>query len=406
MDIFNLINMKKDMLLGNYSYVDESYEEIYDYQNDYIDTISENFDLALENANMQLFQCGTDDYIYNLLEENEYWDITEESVIESVGSGIKKIIDAIISLIKKIGSFISGLFNKITGLFKKSNDEMEKVNNDIAAYNKAVSGQKNNNKNDNIIKNDNNNKNDIESEMNKEMKRKKYDIYNYSLGPNQSLNTLYNRFGKEIKIISPIYKKADMGVYDFWLNGLYDRGMKRLIYEVEENNITMKNASVLSSNIAKSLKYNTMDDVKKNIKNEAYKGFMENYKDQQPFSKKISISDIPFDVINWYANNSDELKSKVDKINNAYKKDLNNTQARLEKLNSKYAQGNKPKQYTQANKNNSNNVNGILSLIRSNLNTFAIFHKTFVMTATRAKLANVNMCKMLRNRIYAKTMNE
>ena len=106
MDIFNLINMKKDMLLGNYSYVDESYEEIYDYQNDYIDTISENFDLALENANMQLFQCGTDDYIYNLLEENEYWDITEESVIESVGSGIKKIIDAIISLIKKIGSLI------------------------------------------------------------------------------------------------------------------------------------------------------------------------------------------------------------------------------------------------------------------------------------------------------------
>lgn len=90
MDIFNLINMKKDMLLGNYSYVDESYEDIYDYQNDYIDAISENFDLALENANMQLFQCGTDDYIYNLLEENEYWDITEESVIESVGSGIKK----------------------------------------------------------------------------------------------------------------------------------------------------------------------------------------------------------------------------------------------------------------------------------------------------------------------------
>ena len=70
MDIFNLINMKKDMLLGNYSYVDESYEEIYDYQNDYIDTISENFDLALENANMQLFHCGRDDYIYNLF---DYW---------------------------------------------------------------------------------------------------------------------------------------------------------------------------------------------------------------------------------------------------------------------------------------------------------------------------------------------
>ena len=412
MDIFNLINMKKDMLLGNYSYVDESYEEIYDYQNDYIDTISENFDLALENANMQLFQCGTDDYIYNLVEENEYWDITEESVIESVGSGIKKIIDAIISLIKKIGSFISELFNKITGLFKKSNNEMEKVNNDIAAYNKAVSGQKNNNKNDNnnknnyITKNGNESKNDNESEMNKEIKRKKYDIYNYSLGPNQSLNTLYNRFGREIKIISPIYKKADMGVYDFWLNGLYDRGMKRLIYEVEENNISMKNASVISSNVAKSLKYNTMDDVRKNIKNEAYKGFMENYKDDQPFSKKITISDIPFDVINWYAINSDELKNKVDKLNNAYRKDLNNTQARLEKLNSKYAQGNKPKQYTQASKNNSNNVNGILSLIRSNLNTFATFHKTFVMTATRAKLTNVNICKMLRNRIYAKTMNE
>ena len=87
-----------------------------------------------------------------------------------------------------------------------------------------------------------------------------------------------------------------MGVYDFWLNGLYDRGMKRLIYEVEENNISMKNASVISSNVAKSLKYNTMDDVRKNIKNEAYKGFMENYKDDQPFSKKITISDIPFDV--------------------------------------------------------------------------------------------------------------
>ena len=406
MDIFNLINKKKDMLLGNYSYVDESYEEIYDYQNDYIDTISENFDLALENANMQLFQCGTDDYIYNLLEENEYWDITEESVIESIGSGIKKIIDAIISLIKKIRSFISALFNKISGLFKKSNNEMEKVNSDIDTYNKAVSGQKNNNKNDSIIKNDNNNKNDNESEMDKVKKRRMYDVYNYSLGPNQSLNTLYNRFGKEIKIVSPIYKKADMGVYDFWLNGLYDRGMKRLIYEVEENNVTMKNASVLSSNVAKSLKYNTMDDVRKNIRNEAYKGFMENYKDEQPFSKKITISDIPFDVINWYANNSDELKNKVDKINNAYQKDLNNTQARLEKLNSKYAQGNKPKRYTQASKNNSNNVNGILSLIRSNLNTFATFHKTFVMTATRAKLTNVNICKMLRNRIYAKTMND
>ena len=109
-----------------------------------------------------------------------------------------------------------------------------------------------------------------------------------------------------------------------------------------DNDAFYKMCMVLPEVIEKVV--NTMDDVRKNIKNEAYKGFMENYKDDQPFSKKITISDIPFDVINWYANNSDELKNKVDKLNNAYRKDLNNTQARLEKLNSKYTQGNKPKQ--------------------------------------------------------------
>ena len=49
--------------------------------------------------------------------------------------------------------------------------------------------KKNNNKNDSIIKNDNNNKNDNESEMDKVKKRRMYDVYNYSLGPNQSFHT-------------------------------------------------------------------------------------------------------------------------------------------------------------------------------------------------------------------------
>ena len=79
MNIYDLINMKKDILINGYSTLEESYEYIeYDPEEEYLNTICENFDLSLENANLQLFHYGSEEYIYDILEENEYWDITEE----------------------------------------------------------------------------------------------------------------------------------------------------------------------------------------------------------------------------------------------------------------------------------------------------------------------------------------
>ena len=113
--------MKKDFFINGYSTLEESYECIESSpEEEYLNTICENFDLSLENANLQLFHYGSEEYIYEVLEENEYWDITEEGVISAIGEGIKKIINAIISLIKKIISFIGNLFSKVLSIFDRN----------------------------------------------------------------------------------------------------------------------------------------------------------------------------------------------------------------------------------------------------------------------------------------------
>ena len=72
MNIYDLINMKKDILINGYSTLstlEESYE--CDPEEEYLNTICENFDLLLENANLQLFHYGSEEYIYDILEANE-----------------------------------------------------------------------------------------------------------------------------------------------------------------------------------------------------------------------------------------------------------------------------------------------------------------------------------------------
>lgn len=492
MDIFNLINMKKDMLLGNYTYVDESYkDESYIYEENYINMISENFDLALENANLQLFQCGSDEYIYNLLEENEYWDITEEGVISSIGEGIKKIINSILSLIKKIGTFISNMFKKIIGIFDKGSSEMDKVDKSIKEYNDSINNgndiqkekgnkyiepetvKKSREKYESNMKKENKpikvpykedkelkeklawadkvfkENNEKEKAQHNERKRKSKEYrernenkiaqahqknakyghnmnakFDYSLGPNQSLDSLYNKFAKDIKVKSALYKIPDKQAY-------------------EHNNVCLMNTGALAvsvmgakpkgsyegykKRVLNDFKCNSIEEVKKAAIKNAYAAFIKNYQDENPFARVTKISEVPLQVIKWYAYNGDEMKKQLSKLDEEYKKELKEQEADLKRLQNFYGGEKYEREYNSLKaaddtkryltKNDKDNYKSdtklppeeakkLLTLSRTLLNDFAVFHKTYTQSATYAHIHCVNMCKMLRNKLYATSIDD
>ena len=434
MNIYDLINMKKDILINGYSTL-STLEESYDCiesspEEEYLNTICENFDLSLENANLQLFHYGSEEYIYEVLEENEYWDITEEGVISAIGEGIKKIINAIISLIRKIVHFIANLFRKIASIFDRNKSEMDEVDRCIDEYNKAVKEIFGDIERD--IRRD---ANKLGKEINK-MKRideirhtNPYELtdeedemdnrvlYNHnqnakfdlSLGP-QSLDSLYNRFGKEIKIKSPIYylnenKGSYMEVFAEEkgkdIDGVYMK-IKRVLdihhtgglsnEEINEIKELHQNLINGKEDLMRNLEVTSEKEIPNGNKLMARAEFIRNYKDEK--WGEITINKIPLQHIKYYAYNADSIRERLKDLKTEADKIFNENEDRMNSL----------KISIEREKNMDSTVSSsIKEMIRYMhilINGLGVYVKEYVKCGLGAVNTSVSICKRLTKKLY------
>lgn len=508
MNIYDLINMKKDIFINGYSTLEESYDCIESSpEEEYLNTICENFDLSLENANLQLFHYGSEEYIYEVLEENEYWDITEEGVISAIGEGIKKIIEGILNLIKKIFSFIGNLVSKVLGIFDRGSSEMDKVDKTIEKYNETIkkipeeSNKKMSEKSDDIldkvsdeVKNktdeilckaldeiekgakdklkkeeDLNNrklearKKQIElkrrmleykkkrkeehdrlinmkngakwdGQMNpservkKERKKQakieraheKRELYGHDMNakfnPNlngpQSLDSLYNHFGKDIKVKCAILKTPEQGVYGTY-GEVFEYGVDRLLsYSKLDSKNAITHLEKMKQQVLKLAKIDSIDKLRQKMIQDANKAFVKNYEDNNPFDRETKVSEIPLQVIKWYAYNAEDLKGRIKGIDDNFKNDLKYAEEDFKKIEKKYCNDEYKNKYENAKKNDKGvnmvspeDLKKLLTFARGIINDYTIFHKRYVMNVTRAYTTSIKICKILTKQLFVKNEN-
>ena len=430
MNIYDLINMKKDILINGYttlSTLEESYE--CDPEEEYLNTICENFDLSLENANLQLFHYGSEEYIYEVLEENEYWDITEEGVVSAIGEGIKKIINAIISLIKKIISFIGNLFRKIASIFDRNKSEMDELDRCIDEYNKAVKeifgdierdirrdanklGKEiNKMQRINEIRHTNpyehsDEENDMDNRVNyNHNQNAKFDL---SLGP-QSLDSLYNHFGKEIKIKSPIYylpeNRGDMESFAEEngkdIDGVYMQIKRALdihhtggLSDEEKNEINETHQYLVKVKEDKMQEYGLTSEnqIPNAYKLQARAQFIRNYKDEK--WSEITINKIPLQHIKYYAYNADDLRERMKDMRMEADKIFNENEDRMNSLKTSIDREKNmdPKV--------SSTIKEIIRYMHILINGLSIYVKEYVRCGLGAVNTSVSICKRLTKKLY------
>lgn len=501
MDIYDLINMKKDMFINQHSLEninnDDSYqcESSDTLENEYISTLSENFELLLENVNLKLFRYSSEDYIYDLLEESECWDITEEGVIGAVADGIKKIISAIISLIGKILQFIGSIFSKILSVFDRGSSEMDKVDKTLNEYNDAVKKANNvgidtqekvRKKIDEIerkydffnedkrkarseeikqkadadfkkeiskikaegeakkkelndkIKKD---KEELENakkeqervmrekiekakqefEKNKEEEERKKEAeqrikkartdkardkaatyghnknskFDLSLGP-QSLDSLYNKFGSEIKVKYPIYKLPDSKKADQIRNYSLSYWETPIDYHIYRKDYSNPNRNMYEERLNKVLNYikcNNIQEVNTRYKQIAREIFI---KDDDNTEK--SINKIPLEIIKYYSVKSNDIKAKLSTYKDVSERKLADKQKSLKSLENGYEKGEyEGKVLNSAEKKE---LAKGLSLMRTFINAFGTFLSELFRTGVYATTNCINICKLLTKKLY------
>ena len=388
MNIYDLINMKKDILINGYSTLstlEESYE--CDPEEEYLNTICENFDLLLENANLQLFHYGSEEYIYEVLEENEYWDITEEGVVSSVGEGIKKIVESILSLIKKIFSFIGNLFSKIFSIFDRGSSEMDKVDKTIEEFNEKYYKA-------------------IRKKKDKKRAHEKRDLYGHDMnakvnpklnGP-QSLDSLYNTFGKEIKIKCPLYKFPERNAY-FKYRDIFEEAYLTL---GSSSKLATKNVLIdVQNKIMQKLGCDNINNIRQTLIECANKTFMRNYKDSNPFDRETKISEIPLQFIKYYSYNADELKKLVKQKQENFAQTLEEIEEDINRVKKVFCgerDNSKDKTLTKE-------LTVSLTFLRRLTSDFTMFHKTYLTNVTRVCTTSIRICKILTKQLFVKNEN-
>lgn len=185
-----------------------------------------------------------------------------------------------------------------------------------------------------------------EKEMKKRLKNyrierahKKRDLYGHDMnakinpklnGP-QSLDSLYNHFSKEIKVKCGLIKLPNdaektyskytsmiQSITLFLPNG--DKIGK------DKESETIKNLIIRDGGV------DSINQLKQKMIQDANKTFVKNYEDNKPFDRETKISEIPLQVIKWYAYNADDLKEQVKKRDNSFEKMMNIITAGIRRL--------------------------------------------------------------------------
>ena len=147
------------------------------------------------------------------------------------------------------------------------------------------------------------------------------------------------------------------------------------------------------------LKYgevDSIDQLKQKMIQNANKTFVKNYEDNKPFDRETKISEIPLQVIKWYAYNADDLKKQINIADKVFKAEIEDLECNIKELE------------INSNKSDTTNQEGIkkvLIFVRSILNDYGIFHKTYISNATRAYTTSVKICKTLTKQLFVKNEN-
>ena len=145
---------------------------------------------------------------------------------------------------------------------------------------------------------------------------------------------------------------------------------------------------------------------------DANKAFVKNYEDSNPFDRDTKISEIPLQVIKWYAYNTEDLKRRVNSIEKIFKNDLKDAEDNIKKIEEKYCGEKYKNEYEDIKKNNKDTemsspeeVKKRLIFVRSLINDYTAFHNIYVKNVTRAYTTSIKICKMLTKQLFVKNEN-
>ena len=240
---------------------------------------------------------------------------------------------------------------------------------------------------------------------------------NAKINPNlngpQSLDSLYNTFGKEIKVKCAILKTPEQGVYGTY-GEVFEYGVDRLLsfsckLEVKD---AIKHLENMKQQVLKLAKIDSIDRLKQKMILDANKTFVKNYEDNKPFDRETKISEIPLQVIKWYAYNAEDLKGRIKNIDDNFKNDLKYAEEDIKKIEKKYCNDEYKNKYENAKKKDKEvnmaspeDLKKVLIFARGIMNDYTIFHKTYVMNVTRAYTTSIKICKILTKQLFVKNEN-
>ena len=232
--------------------------------------------------------------------------------------------------------------------------------------------------------------------------------FDLSLGP-QSLDSLYNRFGKEIKIKSPIYylpeNRGDMesfaeengkNIDDVYMQikraldihhtgGLSDEEINE-IKELHQNLINGK------EDLMRDFEVTSEKEIPKGFKLMARAEFVRNYKDEK--WSEITINKIPLQHIKFYAYNADYLRERMKDMRMEADKIFNENEDRMNslKISIDREKNMDPKVSTT--------IKEIIRYMHILINGFGIYVKEYVKCGLGAVNTSVSICKRLTKKLY------
>ena len=168
----------------------------------------------------------------------------------------------------------------------------------------------------------------------------------------------------------------------------------------------------MKQQVLKLAKIDSIDKLRQKMIQDANKAFVKNYEDNNPFDRETKVSEIPLQVIKWYAYNAEDLKERIKGIDDNFKNDLKYAEEDFKKIEKKYCNDEYKNKYENAKKNDKGvnmvspeDLKKLLTFARGIINDYTIFHKRYVMNVTRAYTTSIKICKTLTKQLFVKNEN-